>query len=103
MKFITLLLIVPTLIASAAALATEGRMAFTGHVSNASCAVLPLEGLAQGSEVREVKVTERLNIVVDTSHNACAGQVIPFTTHYQPSISAEPGRANTAILTLTYQ
>ena len=100
MKFITLLLIVPTLMASTATLAAEGRLAFTGQVTNASCAVLPMTGLTQG---REVKVTGHQSIVVDTVHNACTGHAIPFTADYQPVISADSGQANTAILTLTYQ
>lgn len=100
MKFITLLLIVPTLMASTATFATEARLGFTGQVTNASCAVLPMTGLAQG---KEVKVTGHKSIVVDTVHNACTGQAIPFTAHYQPVISADSGQANTAILTLTYQ
>lgn len=100
MKFITLLLIVPTLMASTAALAAEGRLGFTGQVTNASCEVLPVTSLAQG---KEVKVTAHQSIIVDTAHNACTGQAIPFTTHYQPIVSADSGLANTAVLTLTYQ
>lgn len=100
MKFITLLLIVPTLIASTSAFAAGGRLGFTGQVTNASCAVLPVTGLAQG---KEVKVTGHQSIIVDTVHNACTGQAIPITTHYQPIVSADSGRATSAILTLTYQ
>lgn len=102
MKFITLLLIVPTLMASTATLATEGRLAFTGQVTNASCAVSsPTNGV--DGQARQVQVSAHLSIVVDTARNACAGPVIPFTAHYQPVISANSGAGNTAILTLTYQ
>lgn len=103
MKLITLLLIVPTLMASAAALATEGRVGFTGQLTLASCAVLPPTGLVERQQARRVEVSAQQRIVVDTARNACAGQVLPFTTDYQPLSSAQSGQTRGAILTLTYQ
>lgn len=105
MKFITLLLIVPTLVASTAALAAEGRVSFTGHISNASCAIRQPTGSAQEGTAQRVTVSLGVSIVIDTTRNACAGSVIPFSTHYQ-SLQASRSAGNgsdAGLLILTYQ
>jgi len=100
-----LLALAPLCMSSAAALAAEGRLSFGGHISNASCALLQPTGSAQETMAQRVNVSADLSIIVDTTRNACAGAVIPFSAHYQPLVasrSTSPG-SGAGVLTLTYQ
>lgn len=85
--------------------ASEGQLSFTGHISNASCAVLQSTNAQEGANTQRVKVSEHLSIVVDTSHNACTASVIPFSAQYQalPVALSSHYNAGAGILTLTYQ
>jgi len=95
----------PLCMSSAAALAAEGRLSFSGHISNASCALLQPTGSVQEGTARQVNVSTDLSIIVDTTRNACAGAVIPFSTRYQPLVASRSIRqgAGAGVLILTYQ
>jgi type 1 fimbria pilin len=110
--FGALLVLAPLLMGSNMALAADGRLTFSGQVSNASCAVLQSTELAAGQSVREVKVTAVHSIVVDASRNACANQNMPFTAQYKPlttdssavnASGSKPPQSGAGILILTYQ
>lgn len=84
--------------------AADGRLSFSGAVTNASCAVLPT-GLAAGVNTQRVNVSAHMSIVVDTAQNACTASVIPFSTQYQalPVSLSQGNPAGAGVLTLTYQ
>lgn len=100
-----LLAAAPLCMSSAAALAAEGRLSFSGHISNASCALLlPTASVKEGT-AQQVNVSTDLSIIVDTTRDACAGAVIPFSTRYQPLVALRSTSrgSGAGVLILTYQ
>lgn len=104
-KAIALLLAAPLCLSSAVALAADAQLSFSGQIRNASCAVVTPTSVVEAANTQRVEVSEHLSIVVDTSHNACAGLAIPFTTRYEsvPVSLAISRRGPAGLLTLTYQ
>ncbi len=104
-KVIALVMVAPLCMSALVAQASEGQLSFTGHISNASCAVLQSTNAQERANTQRVKVSEHLSIVVDTAHNACAASVIPFSAQYQalPVVLSSHYSAGSGILTLTYQ
>ncbi len=84
--------------------AADGRLSFSGSITNASCAVLPTS-LGEGVNTQRVNVSAHMSIWIDTAQNACTGSVIPFSTQYQalPVSSSKGNPAGAGVLTLTYQ
>lgn len=84
--------------------AADGRLSFSGSITNASCAVLPTS-LGEGVNTQRVNVSAHMSIVIDTAQNACTGSVIPFSTQYQalPVSLSKGNPAGAGVLTLTYQ
>ena len=95
----------PLCMSSTVALAADGRMSFSGHISNASCALLQPSGSVKEGTAQQVNVSTDLSIIVDTTRNACAASVIPFSTRYQPLVASRSTSqvSGAGVLILTYQ
>ncbi|MET0612875.1 MAG: hypothetical protein ABWZ39_16575 [Pseudomonas caspiana] len=104
-KVVALMIVAPLCLSAFSASATEGRISFSGQITEASCAVLPATGSVAGAHTQRINVSAHMSIVVNTSQNACAASVIPFSTQYQPlPVSLSTGnRSGAGVLTLTYQ
>lgn len=102
-KVVALLIVGPLCLSAFAASAADGRLSFSGAITNASCAVLPTNAAEAGSTQRVI-VSAHMSIVVDTTQNACAASVIPFSTQYQAlPVLSKSNPSGAGVLTLTYQ
>lgn len=111
-KFIAILVIVPLCMGSVAALAADARLSFSGHISNPTCVVSEPVSSQTQKNTRTLQVSAHMTLVVDTSRNACADAVIPFSTQFQPlpaslftrsTLEQTSQNAGNGVLTLTYQ
>ncbi|WP_095094201.1 type 1 fimbrial protein [Pseudomonas sp. Irchel 3A5] len=103
-KVASLLIVGSLCLTAFAASAADGRLSFSGYITNASCAVLSTSS-AGGVNTQRVNVSGHMSIVVDTAQNACTASVIPFSTQYQalPVSLSKSNPSGAGVLTLTYQ
>jgi type 1 fimbria pilin len=111
-KFAVALLLAPVLLTTTEAIGANGELRIGGSLVNPSCAVLT-GAIATGLQsTQRVKVTEDMQINVDTFRNACSEQSLPFTAQYRAlpvpvsdaKVSKHSAQASgSGILTLTYE
>jgi hypothetical protein len=104
-KAVALLVVGTLCLSTFSASAAEGRISFSGQITNASCAVLQPTSPAAVANTQRINVSAHMSIVVDTLQNACAASVIPISTHYQalPVSLSTSNPLGAGVLTLTYQ
>jgi type 1 fimbria pilin len=100
MKLITALSSVFLLLPLTSFAASEGQSGvihITGQVVNSGCAVGQVGGLVS-RESRQVELGSGLTVDVDTFHNACSRQSLPFSMTYE----ALETSTDNGVVTITY-
>ena len=82
----------------------ESAVRFSGSVVTATCNLQP-QGQAGRGDGQRLELAPGVNVQVDNSRNACAGQATPFVARYTPVQVATPADTprKAGVVTVTYQ
>ncbi|KPC16191.1 hypothetical protein ALQ72_05374 [Pseudomonas syringae pv. maculicola] len=98
---------IPLLAAPAFSWAKDGVLSLHGSIVNSSCSVSRSDVTTSDAHSRVLEVAPGVNMLVNTEHNACGDQAVPFVAHYQAiPVTAQTGgdaRPDAVVITLSYQ
>lgn len=89
-------------------MAQEGVLVFRGQVVNSTCDMKQSRRQGASGTMFQVQVQPGVFLDVNTQDNACTGEAVPFTTHFQalPHAKDAPRTLSTSpagVVTITYQ
>lgn len=82
----------------------DGVLVFHGQLVNSTCAMNQSGRKAATGPFFKVQVQPGVFLDVNTQHNVCSGETVPFTSQYQalPAATVQGAQAG-GVVTITYQ